>query len=107
MNLKALTNLRQKVRKYVKEFEEKIAEYRESPDPPGYETPEEEDEVDFLSALTIFVGSCFPLCKRNFQAEESGGEDQELPMQAAGKEKKKDLSSSESSVGYLAYFGFP
>ncbi|KHJ75886.1 eukaryotic translation initiation factor 3 subunit 8 [Oesophagostomum dentatum] len=82
VNLKALTNLRQRVRKYVKEFEEKIAEYRESPDPPGYETPEEEEE-----------------------AEESGGEDQEIPMPAAGKEKKKDLSSSESSVGYSASLG--
>ncbi|KAK6022122.1 eukaryotic translation initiation factor 3 subunit 8, partial [Ostertagia ostertagi] len=72
VNLKALTNLRQKVRKYVKEFEQKIAEYRESPDPPGYETPEEEEE-----------------------AEESGNE-AHIAAAPAGKEKKKDVMTSES-----------
>ncbi|KIH45616.1 eukaryotic translation initiation factor 3 subunit 8, partial [Ancylostoma duodenale] len=73
VNLKALTNLRQRVRKYVKEFEQKLAEYKESPDPPGYETPEEEEE----------------------EAEESG-DDAGAPPMPTGKEKKKDLSSSES-----------
>ncbi|CAD6190946.1 unnamed protein product [Caenorhabditis auriculariae] len=42
LNTKALSAMRQKVRKYVKEIEDKIKEYRESPDPAGYETPEEE-----------------------------------------------------------------
>nr|CDJ90991.1 Eukaryotic translation initiation factor 3 subunit 8 and Proteasome component region PCI domain containing protein [Haemonchus contortus] len=72
VNLKALTNLRQRVRKYVKEFEQKIAEYRESPDPPGYETPEEEEEAD-----------------------ESGNEANDVAA-PTGKEKKKDVMSSES-----------
>ncbi|RCN48509.1 PCI domain protein [Ancylostoma caninum] len=73
VNLKALTNLRQRVRKYVKEFEQKLAEYRESPDPAGYETPEEEEE----------------------EADESA-DDAGAPPMPTGKEKKKDLSSSES-----------
>ncbi|VDM59025.1 unnamed protein product [Angiostrongylus costaricensis] len=53
INLKALTNLRQKVRKYVKEFEQKISDYRESPDPVGYETPEEKDGEVALSTLKV------------------------------------------------------
>ncbi|KAK5967664.1 Eukaryotic translation initiation factor 3 subunit C [Trichostrongylus colubriformis] len=72
VNLKALTNLRQKVRKYVKEFEQKIAEYRESPDPAGYETPEEEEEADEMG-------------NENFVA-----------AAPSGKEKKRDVMSSDS-----------
>ncbi|KAJ1370395.1 hypothetical protein KIN20_032109 [Parelaphostrongylus tenuis] len=73
INLKALTNLRQKVRKYVKEFEQKISEYRESPDPVGYETPEEKDA----------------------EGEESSDDDHEIAP-PIGKEKKKDDISSET-----------
>lgn len=72
INLKALTNLRQKVRKYVKEFEQKITEYRESPDPIGYETPEEKEEGD-----------------------ESSDDAHEIAL-PTGREKKKDEESSET-----------
>lgn len=73
VNLKALTNLRQKVRKYVKEFEQKIAEYKEAPDPAGYETPEEEEE-----------------------GEESGNEARDV-VAPSGKEKKKEAAMTSDS----------
>lgn len=102
VNLKALTNLRQRVRKYVKEFEQKIAEYRESPDPAGYETPEEEEEdvrwCSFYVTIIFFydVGMKEKQCI-SFQAGESGDDAGAVAM-PTGKEKKKDLSSSESEV---------
>ena len=41
INAKAFPSLRQKIRKYMKELEG-VTEYRASPDPIGYESPEEE-----------------------------------------------------------------
>ncbi|GMT27846.1 hypothetical protein PFISCL1PPCAC_19143, partial [Pristionchus fissidentatus] len=41
-NAKGLTGLRQKVRKYNKDMETEINAYKASPDPAGYESPEEE-----------------------------------------------------------------
>lgn len=50
-NAKGLTTVRQKLKKYVKDFEAEIAAYRESPDPEGFssdeaESEESEDESD-------------------------------------------------------------
>ncbi|KJH45330.1 PCI domain protein [Dictyocaulus viviparus] len=75
INLKALTNLRQKVRKYVKEFEQKISEYRESPDPTGYETPEEEDA----------------------EGNESSNDECEIAAPVSKEKKKEDMSSDSES----------
>lgn len=45
-NSKSLTTLRQKVRKYNKDYESEIGSYREGPDPVGYSSgaAEEDDE---------------------------------------------------------------
>lgn len=42
-NAKGLNGLRQKVRKYNKDLEKDILEYKQSPDAAGYETPEDEE----------------------------------------------------------------
>ncbi|CAI4227571.1 unnamed protein product [Auanema sp. JU1783] len=46
-NAKALKDLRQKLRRYLKDIEgvDKVTEYRNNPDPVGYESPEEEEEA--------------------------------------------------------------
>lgn len=44
-NIKGITTLRQKLRRYVKEqFESEITAYRESPDPEGYTSTEQADD---------------------------------------------------------------
>ncbi|CAB3408489.1 unnamed protein product [Caenorhabditis bovis] len=43
-NAKALPALRQRVKKYVKELANVVADYRSNPDEDGYETPEEESD---------------------------------------------------------------
>lgn len=45
-NSKSLTSMRQKLRKYNKEFEEDIAKFRENPDMPDDEEEEEKQEPD-------------------------------------------------------------
>lgn len=62
-NSKSLTTLRQKVRKYNKDFDAEISGYREGPDPPGYSSgaAEEEDEekvvILFLKLFSLGNGS--------------------------------------------------
>ncbi|GMT27988.1 hypothetical protein PFISCL1PPCAC_19285 [Pristionchus fissidentatus] len=62
-NAKGLTGLRQKVRKYNKDMETEINAYKASPDPAGYESPEEEIK---------------------------GSDDDEAPTAAAPAEKEKE-----------------
>lgn len=45
-NSKSLASLRQKFRKYIKDFESDIAKFRENPDLPDQEEDQKEDEVD-------------------------------------------------------------
>ena len=46
MNAKSLATLRQKLKKYNREFEEDIAKYRENPDEGEGEEEEEEEDDD-------------------------------------------------------------
>lgn len=45
-NSKSLTSLRQKVRKYIKDFDVEVNTYREGPDPVGYSSGAAEDDDD-------------------------------------------------------------
>lgn len=47
-NSKSLTSLRQKVRKYIKDFEAEVNTYKEGPDPVGYSSGAAEDDDEEL-----------------------------------------------------------
>lgn len=52
-NSKSLTSLRQKVRKYIKDFETEVHTYREGPDPLGYSSgAAEDDDEEIVSLIT-------------------------------------------------------
>lgn len=48
-NSKSLGSMRQKLRKYLKEFEEDLAKFRENPDQPDDEEDEEKRKLDGLN----------------------------------------------------------
>lgn len=103
-NSKALATLRQKLKKYNKEFEERLIEYREGPDPQGYssgaaeDNDEEEDEVpkiENLAAVKNHVAEekVIPTKKKFVGADsgsESEGDDSEW-----GSESDESSSASE------------
>ena len=52
-NAKSLATLRQKLKKYNRDFEEDITKYRENPDQGEGEEEEEEDESKNLTFTTL------------------------------------------------------
>lgn len=46
VNAKSLASLRQKIRKYNKDFEGEITTYKQGPDPLGYSSGAAEDDED-------------------------------------------------------------
>lgn len=50
-NSKSLASLRQKLRKYIKDFEAEVNAYREGPDPVGYSSGAAEDDDEEIVRL--------------------------------------------------------
>ncbi|KAI6203077.1 Eukaryotic translation initiation factor 3 subunit C [Aphelenchoides besseyi] len=75
-NAKGLATLRQKIRKYNKEFESEISAYREGPDPVGYSSGGGEDDEDEPEAPQIEATQ--PLNRKNDDEEESSESDLDL-----------------------------
>lgn len=69
-NSKSLTTLRQKVRKYNKDYESEIGSYREGPDPVGYSSgAAEEDDEDQVwnfsqKLILLFLTKLFLIKKK-------------------------------------------
>jgi hypothetical protein len=55
LNSKALGPLRQKVRKYNKDFDAELNSYRDGPDPLGYSSGAAEDYEDIVRKYDVFL----------------------------------------------------
>lgn len=59
-NSKSLTSMRQKLRKYNKDFEEDIAKFRENPDQPDDE--EEEEKRKLFKIISVYIHIILIIC---------------------------------------------
>ncbi|KAI3415617.1 hypothetical protein GPALN_005215 [Globodera pallida] len=91
-NSKALAALRQKLKKYSKDFEDDLNTYRAEPDPLGYSSgAAEDDEDEEIPAAPVIAVNDVNL-KKKFVGAESGTEDDESDW---GSESDESSSASD------------
>ncbi|KAL3091723.1 hypothetical protein niasHT_024305 [Heterodera trifolii] len=96
-NSKALASLRQKLKKYSKDFEEDLGTYRTEPDPMGYSSgAAEDDEDEEVPAAPAIATNDVNLKKKFMGAEsESEGEESEWGTESDESSSASDLEPLE------------
>ncbi|KAI6241205.1 Eukaryotic translation initiation factor 3 subunit C [Aphelenchoides fujianensis] len=95
-NAKGLATLRQKLRKYNKDFESEIAAYREGPDPVGYSSgggEEEEDELEAPKAQEPQAPSKKP--KKTAEGSDEDSDDWKSDTEDESSESDLDLEGKQ------------
>ncbi|KAI6178388.1 Eukaryotic translation initiation factor 3 subunit C [Aphelenchoides besseyi] len=94
-NAKGLATLRQKIRKYNKEFESEISAYREGPDPVGYSSGGGEDDEDEPEAPMVETAQ--PAIKKPPKRVVAKDSDSEADSEDWGSDDNEE-ESSESDL---------
>lgn len=101
-NQKSLNTLRQKVRKYCREFEKDVAAYREGPDPVGYTSDEGEKEEGDKYEPTARATRKSESSDSEFGSDSSSSDESDIDLEGIAKEELRKYflkSTKEKSSG--------
>ncbi|KAK2168655.1 hypothetical protein LSH36_15g12053 [Paralvinella palmiformis] len=95
-NAKSLTILRQKLRRYLRDFEKPVADYRESPDEPGMiDSEDEAEESDESESSSEEEELVVPSKSKFAKTTEAGNEEEEDDLDIWGSDTETSSSGDE------------